>query len=391
MRKERQVALLQRIADAGPRMHGLHGPSSYVNAASAYTDPARYERELSLLFRGGPVVFALSCELREPGSFLSSIVGGVPVVVIRQTDGTLRAMVNACRHRAAPLVDERTCGDRLTALTCPYHAWTYDLDGRLRARPGSEGAFDDVEIDGDLHAVGVAEHHGLVWVCIDAGSDLCATSIDAHLAGLEDDLDEFALADYVHIETRSKTWNMNWKLVLDTFTESYHIRTLHKTTIAPHYLSYSVASEGFGPHGLSLGLRRSVLEELDKPRDDWDLLPHATIQYLIVPNIVLTHQLDHVEMWRVQPVDVHTSVVATSIYAPAEPHSDKARSYFVKNLDLLLGVTDTEDFPLMERIQATLESGALPEVVYGRNEPPLVHFHRSVNALLDDAPQAARR
>jgi hypothetical protein len=179
--------------------------------------------------------------------------------------------------------------------------------------------------------------------------------------------------------------------VLDTFTESYHIRTLHKTTIAPHYLSYSVASEGFGPHGLSLGLRRSVLEELDKPRDDWDLLPHATIQYLIVPNIVLTHQLDHVEMWRVQPVDVHTSVVATSIYAPAEPHSDKARLYFVKNLDLLLGVTDTEDFPLMERIQATLESGALPEVVYGRNEPPLVHFHRSVDALLDDAMPAARR
>lgn len=390
MRRERQVEFLQQVADAAPRMAGLHAPESYVNPASAYTDPDRFELELSALFRGGPILFALGCELRDSGSYVSAIVGGVPVVVIRQADGSLRAMVNACRHRGAPLVDELGIGDGLTALSCPYHAWTYELDGKLRSQPGSEGAFDDVHMNCDLHRVDVAERHGMVFVCIDsdAGAALDAAGIDTFLSGAEDDIAAFGLADYTHIETRSTTWQMNWKLVLDTFSESYHIRTLHKSTIAPHYLSYSVASEGFGPHGLSLGLRRSVLEELEKPQDEWDLLPHATIQYLLVPNIVLTHQIDHIELWRVQPVDCGTSVVTTSIYAPSEPHSENAWKYFVKNLDVLLGVTNAEDFPMMERIQRTLESGALPEVVYGRNEPPLIHFHRSVNELLEAASSA---
>lgn len=384
MRRERQIAYLERIADAGPRMRGLHASASYVNQASAYTDRTRFEVERSTLFRGGPVVFALSCELAKSGSYVSAVVGGVPIVVIRQTDSSLRAVVNACRHRASPLVDELGRGDGLTALTCPYHSWTYELDGQLRAKPGSEGAFDDVEMNCDLHAVDATEQYGIVFVRIDgtAAGALDRPAIDQYLAGAEDDLESFGLDDYTHIETRTSNWNMNWKLVLDTFAESYHIRTLHRSTIAPHYLSYSVASEAFGPHGLSIGLRRSVLKELDKPKDEWNLLPHSTIQYLLVPNIVLTHQIDHVEMWRVQPVDVQTSVVTTSIYAPSAPHSENARNYFVKNLDVLLGVTNTEDFPLMERIQTTLDSGAVPEVVYGRNEPPLVHFHQSVNKLL---------
>lgn len=379
MRQERQVELLQRVAGAGPHLEGLHAPASAVQPAAAYTDAARFEREIALLFRGGPTLFALSDELREPGSYLGRTVGGIPLAVVRQIDGSLRAMVNACRHRGAPVLPTLGSGDGLRSITCGYHGWVYGTDGTLKGRPFSAGAFDDVTIGCDLGQVPVAERYGMIFVRAGGGDPI---DVDAHLGGAEDDLGAFGLDRYAHIETRTHTWRMNWKLVLDTFTESYHIRTLHRDSIAPRFNSDCVIFEAFGPNLVSIGLRRDVLEETRKPKEEWSLLPYGTIQYFLLPNAIVVHQLDHVETWRVEPLDVRSTRVTTSVHAPTEPESDKARRHWLKNLDLLLHVTGTEDFPLMEAIQANLDSGALPHLVYGRNEPPLIHYHRAIDDAL---------
>jgi phenylpropionate dioxygenase-like ring-hydroxylating dioxygenase large terminal subunit len=379
MRQERQVQLLERVAAAGPHLEGLHAPASKTAPSSAYTDPQRFADEMRILFRPGPVLVGLSCELVGAGSYRAITVDGIPIVVVRQPDGSLRALVNACRHRGAPLVDTVSDGQGLRAFSCPYHAWTYELDGALRARPMSAGAFDDVTADCSLHPLPVAERYGLIFVR-PTGTD--PIDVDDALAGAQDDLDAFGLDRYVHIGSRVNTWKMNWKLFFDTFTESYHIRTLHRTTLAPTFNSDTVIFEPYGRNALSIGLRKDVLDETAKPREEWSLLPYGTIQYFLLPNTLLTHQLDHLEVWRVEPLDVGTVRTTTSVFAPTEPHSERARNYFVKNLDLLLQVTGTEDFPLMEQIQQNLASGALPEVVYGRNEPPLIHFHRSIEEAL---------
>ena len=161
MRHERQVELLQRVADAGPRMAGLFGASSRVNPASAYTDPERFAQEQELLFRAGPTFLGLSAQCREPGAFLAASIAGIPVVVIRQDDGSVRGFVNACRHRAAPLMAEGggTVGPR---FACGYHSWTYSRAGELVARPLSDGAFDDISLNCDLHQIAVAEKYGLI-------------------------------------------------------------------------------------------------------------------------------------------------------------------------------------------------------------------------------------
>jgi phenylpropionate dioxygenase-like ring-hydroxylating dioxygenase large terminal subunit len=377
MRRERQVELLQRVADAGAHFAGLHAPRSMVNPAAAYTDPERFAKELRVLFRAGPTLLGLSCEMAEPGDYLSTVFGGVPVIAVRQADGSLRAMVNICRHRAAPLVTDRA-GTIGRSLVCGYHGWTYDTDGTLLARPLSADAFGDVTLNCDLHSVAVAEKYGLIFVR--AGSDE-PIDVDATLGGAQDDLGSFGLEGYTHIETRTNEWNMNWKLILDTFTESYHIRSLHATTLAPTFNSDCVIYEGFGRNVLSIGLRADVLDELTKPQEDWSLLPYATIQYFLVPNALVVHQLDHIEVWRVEPLDVGRVRTHTSIFAP-QPPTESATRYWTKNLDLLLRVTGSEDFPMMERIYANLASGATSEVVYGRIEPPLIHFHTTLNEAL---------
>jgi phenylpropionate dioxygenase-like ring-hydroxylating dioxygenase large terminal subunit len=379
MRRERQIELLQRVADAGHHLAGLQAEASYVNPASAYTSQARFETELRVLFREGPVFFALSCELPHPGSYRADTVAGVPVVVIRQADGSLRALVNACRHRGAPLLTSGSTGGDLRALSCPYHSWTYSLEGALTARPMSAGAFDDVTLNCDLRPLAVAESYGMIFVRAGGTDPIHVADV---LSGAEDDLGAFQLDTFVPIETRVNTWRMNWKLVLDTFCESYHIRTLHRQSLLPMFNSDTVIFDGFGRNLVSIGLRANVGDETAKPREEWSLLPYGTIQYFIVPTGLVVYQLDHLEVWRLEPLDVRTTRATTTIYSPGPPDTEKARSYWIKNLDLLLQVTGTEDFPLMEQIQANLDSGAMPEVIYGRNEPPLIHLHRSINAAI---------
>ena len=381
MRVERQIELLERVQAAGPRLEGLHSDASMVNHASAYCDPARFGREQRMLFRDGPVFFGLSADLPAPGSWRSMRFAGLPIVVVRQHDGSLRAVVNSCRHRGSPLVDPVGEGHDLRVFSCPYHAWTYELDGTLRSRPAAEAAFDDVTMNCDLRSRPVAEKHGLVFVRPEGDAPI---DVDAVLAGAEDDLAAFGLGDYVRVETRSNEWNLNWKFFFDSFSETYHIRTLHRRTIGPAFTSDGIIFEPHGRNLLCIGLRSDVHEEFAKPRDDWRLLPYGTIQYFLVPTGMIVHQLDHLEVWNVEPLSVDRSRFTATVYAPSEPTSERQREYFVKNLDLLLNVTGTEDFPALEEMQLSLASGALDNVVYGKIEAPLAHFHHQVNLAIGE-------
>ena len=379
MNRERERELLLRLSDPQATLPGPLAERSARNPASAYTSVERFEHERTALFRRLPNLVGLSAECPKPGDFLSGDLGGVPIVALRQPDGSLRGFVNACRHRAATLLEG--CGSVSRAIACPYHGWTYELDGRLRQRPGAEPGFDDVAREGlSLHAIAIAEAHGLIFARAEGDGGV---SVDAALQGAERELGDYGLERYCHIETRTAEQPFNWKLVIDTFTEPYHIPWLHKNTIAPDYCFDRWIFDAYGAHGRFIGVRKSIASELEKPHGaDRRLLPHATTQYLLLPNAVLVHQIDHVELWRVTPLAVDRTRVATSLYAPAEPKSDKERAYWLKNLDALLRVTNSEDFPMMARIQRNLASGAVPELVYGKMEPALVHFHASVNAAL---------
>jgi phenylpropionate dioxygenase-like ring-hydroxylating dioxygenase large terminal subunit len=380
MRRDRQIELLRRLKGLDPREPWPLASHSARNPASAYADPRRFEDERRVLFRRRPQMLGLSAECATPGSYITADLGGVPALILRQADGSLRGFVNACRHRGAPLAEG---AGRRPRLACPYHGWVYELDGSLAARPYAEPAFDDVpKSTCGLLPIFVAEGYGLIFAQAEEGEGLTA---DSALAGAEDEIKDYGLESYVLVEARENTWRVNWKLILDTFTESYHIRALHKNSIAPSYVSEVSVCNAFGPHPQMIGLLKTVFAEIQKPEADWRLLPHTTLQYIFMPSGLITYQRDHIELWRVTPLSVDRTLVRTALYAPEAPATDKARAYWKKNLDLLLQVTGTEDFPLMEKIQANLSSGALPQLIYGKNEPALIHLHRSIDEALATA------
>ena len=383
MRPERQRELIERYLNFRQSEWTDVADASMRNPAGAYVDPKRFEREMKVLFRDRPVPIGLSCECKEPGSYLTASLGGIPIAVVRQPDGSLRGFFNVCRHRGAPVLSG--CGAGLRAMVCPYHAWSYKLDGSSLARPQDWGFSDIPQSECNLTQIAVAERYGMIYAQPKAGA---AISIDNVLEGMQTEIAEYDLAGYTHFETRSREWNFNWKLVVDTFTEPYHIPALHRRSIAPYYEDRYSIWDTYGLHQRTVNFRKSIDKELEKPPQDRLLLPHTTVEYFLLPNAVLTHQLDHVELWRVTPITVDRCLVSTSLYSPEPPVTDSAKKHWKKNLDILLQVTESEDFPMMANIHAGLAAGAMKEVIYGKIEPALSFYHKSLNHLLAQAGEA---
>jgi phenylpropionate dioxygenase-like ring-hydroxylating dioxygenase large terminal subunit len=158
------------------------------------------------LFRGQPVLVALSGEGREPGSYATLNAGGVPLAAVRQPDGTVRGFVNVCRHGGSTLLGS-ACGAGLGAIRCPYHAWTYGLDGTLERFPGAEPGFDDVDKSTEgLIEVPVAAGLGLVFAIADPAAE--AFTVEDALHGAGEEIADFGVAGYDLVDSRDHEWAM---------------------------------------------------------------------------------------------------------------------------------------------------------------------------------------
>jgi phenylpropionate dioxygenase-like ring-hydroxylating dioxygenase large terminal subunit len=145
------------------------GAAPMLNHPSVYTDPARHALERQKLFRETPLVVCLSADLAEPGSFRTFDETGVPIFVVRDVKGQVRAYLNICVHRGARLV--RTPQGKAKAFTCWFHGWTYDTAGTLRGAPEKE-RFGECVRDRHLIEVPAGERCGLVFVQATPGSSM---------------------------------------------------------------------------------------------------------------------------------------------------------------------------------------------------------------------------
>ena len=353
-------------------------PEMYRNRIDKYVRADRYEAEIDGLFRGLPMVACMTADVTEPGDYVTLSVADVPILVTRGEDGVLRAFRNVCRHRGACVAEGR--GRVAKTFTCPYHAWSYRLDGRL-VNPTHKAGFAGLDKgENGLSPVACGESAGIVFVHLEGDPETFDAS--AWLGGAATELAGFGFEHYHRTETRTTTRAMNWKLMLDTFGEVYHVEHLHRTTIHPLIQSNNTLFDSWGPHG-RMGVCRWAMNDLvDRPRDEWDLLPVATLVYYLLPNTVLIQQVDHLELYQIFPDGPESCTALVSLYAPEEPVTEKARNYWRRNLDLLMQVTETEDFLMCEQIQRSFASGAQEAIQFGRNEPALIHFHTMLDTLL---------
>jgi len=353
----------------------------FRNRVINYSCRERAALERERLFRDQPIFMGLSTRLPKPGDYLTEDVAGMPVLMTRTGDGTVMAFANICRHRAAPVV--QGCG-HARAFTCPYHGWTYDLTGKLLGTTDKAGfAGLDLAAHG-LVRLPAAERHGMLFVRpkpAQEGESL-VLDVDAGLGALAADLDALKLDTYPLFSADRVAPRINWKFAIDTFLEGYHIPHLHRKTIAPYFIGNCGLFDGAGLNGRMCVARTSIGQVRTVTEGERDYRPHVISIYQLFPNSLLIWQVDHIEIWRTFPGRDEPSRcdVEMTIYRPAE--TTRPESYWQKNREIAIRTVMEEDFPLGERMQIGFESGATQEVIYGRNEPSLVHFHSSIrNAL----------
>jgi phenylpropionate dioxygenase-like ring-hydroxylating dioxygenase large terminal subunit len=346
-----------------------------------YTDRRRFDSEATTFFSGRPRIVGLSCDLPSSGEFFTAEVGDVPVLVVRGEDGYVRAFLNVCRHRGSRVADGRGHPGRV--FKCPYHAWTYDINGQLLGQPSARNAFDGVDATATgLIPLPAAEVGGLILVRPAAGDEPIDTGHE--LAGLASEIAALGLEDFSFYTERQSTWEMNWKQPYDSFLEAYHIFSLHRESLSKEVLSTPMLCDAFGPHGRGLVMSRAGLRLLDRDESEWTLRGNGNLVYWLFPNTVLNLPAPgHVELWQFYPADNDPgrTRVHVRFYTPRGAAADTRQTFWDRMVEFTMGFVD-EDFIQQATIFANLRAGVLPELIFGRNEPALVHYHRALDSAL---------
>lgn len=386
MRRETQEALaaeINRMLETGTTTMAA---GVMQNPVAEYTDPNRLADEHEFL-RLVPIVAGRSSQLPNPKDFITIDIVGVPILLVRQNDDTLRAMLNVCRHRGSKVTFE-PCGNR-TVFSCPYHAWSYRSDGSLLSI-SHENDFGDVEHDElGLTELAVEERHGFIWVLPTPGKPI---DVAAFLgAELDDELAGYGLEGFVVERSSTSEVATNWKVVIDGFLETYHLNILHRTTIGPHIRSNVAPFRSFGPHGCMTAVRTNFDKVRHDDLDSTNLTPYLVNAYQIFPNTVLVWSGVHLEAWLSFPGPLANDGAGVSTVTVhvlgAETHVQTEPEYFEKNWDVVKSTVLGEDFLVGAAIQLGFSSGAQTHVTFGRNEPGVQHFHQSLtNALQPTSP-----
>lgn len=362
MRHEQETALLRRVLDhtaAGTTDRGALTRSPVAR----YVTPERNARERRMI-RGLPVVVGASSSVARPGDWLVHELSGVPILVVRDHDGVLRAFVNACRHRGARLA-EPPGGEARRTFSCRYHAWTYGLDGRLRGMPFPE-EFEGLDRDAHgLVPLPVAEGIGLVWVVPTAGAP--PIDLRSWLGPFGEDLRSYGYDGFVQYASRTFESKADWKLLADANLEAYHLQSLHRDTIAPMFLDNRMLGDVAGDH-LRAGFPKKSIESLrDLPESRWRLGAHVNFVYWFFPNTMLLWIDDHASLFTIWPRGVGDSAVQAITLVPELPTTDKARRHWDRNVRIFFDAL-MEDFGQMASMQSTFASGANTHLTFGRSE-----------------------
>ncbi len=189
-----------------------------------YTSPVVLAAEMERIFARDWVCIGRASSLAAPGDYLTYTLAGQPIVVLRDRDGSIRAMLNVCLHRMSTLLEGR---GNTRSIVCPYHAWTYNLDGSLRGAPAmtrNDGFCKDALA---LPQIRCTVWEGWVMVTLDPAAE----PVERTLAGLAATLAPFGMARYVETFREEHAWDTNWKVLAENFMESYHLPVCHAGTI----------------------------------------------------------------------------------------------------------------------------------------------------------------
>lgn len=343
--------------------------------AWCYTSPAFYRREVERIWRKVWNFVGSVDQIPNPGDYFTLTFVSIPVIILRDREGKPRAFANTCRHRGSELLDGK---GNCKLIVCPYHSWSYELDGKLRGAPEMDKTIGFEKGAYGLIPIRLDTWGGFLFINFDDDAE----PLHKFLGDLPEKLAPYRLEDMALVRRKSYDMACNWKLFVENAKESYHIGTVHRATIN-QYASARAAgywveeAKGeyvvtFAQHEGSMALLKDAkgfpkIESLEGRREG-----EGTYAPLIYPSTYLGCTIDCVWYLEMHPLGPDRTRL---IHGALFPKSRLARSDFddiAKNYYHRWDVTIEEDIVASERQQKGVESPYAPPGRFSYREP-LVH------------------
>jgi phenylpropionate dioxygenase-like ring-hydroxylating dioxygenase large terminal subunit len=241
MERAARIAIAKRILALAEHDETEFGDQSWETDIGRFVDKERFEIEKQKFFLDRPQLIALTADIPNPGDYYATEVVGRPILLTRGKDGKAHAFLNACRHRGVKIAEG--CG-HAAGFTCPYHGWTYALDGALTSVP-SRQAFEEAQLKvRGLIELPIVEKIGVIVIHPQPGGHL---DFDEFLGPMQAHLAGYHLENLRLVSAYKAPARINWKHAVDGGVEGYHVPFLHNETVAPMTLKQFLHLD-FGRH-----------------------------------------------------------------------------------------------------------------------------------------------
>jgi phenylpropionate dioxygenase-like ring-hydroxylating dioxygenase large terminal subunit len=345
-----------------------------------YTDPARFENEKSQ-WKKLPQLVGFSQDLPKSGSYFTLTEWPVPLLLTRDHQGEARAFINACSHRNGQLKSGR---GQCQVLSCPYHAWAFDLKGNL-IKVFEEHTYGEIDkTQFPLTQVQCEEFNGMIYIMLD---DTTPLNVAQHLGSMVEQLSRWQLDQLTPVARKVMPTRCNWKLAIETFSEGYHFEPLHKETVGDYAIGNCSHYDRFGDdlqHHRIAFPNKWIKALIGQPEQQWgeenELFKNFQLVHFIYPNIVLLISPVEVEFFQIIPgndVSEHTTIYTCYVRSPELLLTDEQKDAAKAHFEFIAKVIIDEDYAMVSTIQTTLDAtSSRRHSNFGRNEPALHNLHR---------------
>ena len=353
---------------------------------ASYLDAGEFKREYAAIFESAWVCIGRSDALAAPGDYLAIRLQDQSLLVVKADDGELGAFYNVCRHRGTELVPLKdpgpVSGQFSHSIVCPYHAWSYHLDGRLRGTPHLA-----IDTDGvSLHTIPLAEWGGFIFVCLAPHTE---QSLALALGDGTERLHRYPLSDLIVGQTITYDVQANWKVIVENYNECYHCGPVHPELcqIVPAFrqgggngldwddgVPHREGANTFTTSGITTRAPFPGLSETEKTHHKGELF---------YPNLMLSLSMDHVAAFYLWPQGAgHTRIQCDFLF-----HFDEISKPDFDGSDAIefWDVVNQQDWRICESVQRGMHNKVFEHGYYAPMEDYSLDIRRYVRAKLDEA------
>lgn len=371
---------------------GSNSVEDYGLPGWAYHDAAYFDHEMTRIMRSAWQIVCHMSDLATTGAYRTLEMLGESIVVVRDQRGGVRAFANVCRHRAMRLVDnDAGCAQR---LVCPYHAWTYALDGRLIGVPMKGDYPALAQEENGLIPVDIEIWHGFIFIRL---RDDGGPSVAEMMAPAEAEIAPYRFADMQPIGTPwARERRVNWKNVGDNYSDNLHIPVAHDGLTRLFGKSYGIEAHGWCDRmsgELSDTPSNNIWEEFYKAH-----LPHVPhlpdsaqrrwLYWKLWPNMAFDIYADQIDFMHWVPTGPTTCELRVMAYALPDaftPEKDRRAMTLVRYAnDRINRVVNREDTWLIERVQAGMQSHFFTAGPLAASEVCLRSFNARIRDLIPE-------